>query len=420
MIRLCYLSLVLASFCVLSEASPSFTTSNAASFSAASASETKADNHSITTSNSQSTAFETSSSTSITLPSTSFNSSEPLAQNNTLNAPAAANNTATDITSNFTTPIETNNSESLVLNVSQSSSVKHSLVRSRWYWFPWWYPRWLANSTSKCSHTNTTAAPTYVDPIIETVSDTNSSHPDGYYQALTNEDEITPSDVVINNSTDTNLSTKSKRSIDPANEEPESGHYVTVINGEESSHNGSTVTNFTYVESSEFNNLQNSNHTSGANSTIISGKSKPNKNGKKVAAYYPSYNAELKPLSSVNYGMWDTLTMSYGYSRHADVWVMDSISDLFDELIFFVATTNSNYTIGTGDLNQTYWDSLATEFVTRCKNGKPFRYFETDLYGPRLILLWPLNLSSVCDTNVGFWRMDRIDVSVIHWGCGIT
>lgn len=66
---------------------------------------------------------------------------------------------------------------------------------------------------------------------------------------------------------------------------------------------------------------------------------------------------------------------------------MDSISDLFDELIFFVATTNSNYTIGTGDLNQTYWDSLATEFVTRCKNGKPFRYFETDLYGPRLILL---------------------------------
>ncbi|KAG0147314.1 hypothetical protein CROQUDRAFT_715110 [Cronartium quercuum f. sp. fusiforme G11] len=65
---------------------------------------------------------------------------------------------------------------------------------------------------------------------------------------------------------------------------------------------------------------------------------------KKVVGYYPSYSSDLTPLSELNY-------------------------DLYDELIFFTATTNNNFTIGTGNLTQTHWDTLANEFVTRCKNA---------------------------------------------------
>lgn len=78
------------------------------------------------------------------------------------------------------------------------------------------------------------------------------------------------------------------------------------------------------------------------NSTSVSGTKKDT--GVKVSSYYPSYNADLGPLSEVNY-------------------------ELYDELIFFTATTNSNFTIGLGGIEPTQWDTLAHEFVHRCKKA---------------------------------------------------
>ncbi|MBW0497083.1 hypothetical protein O181_036798 [Austropuccinia psidii MF-1] len=69
------------------------------------------------------------------------------------------------------------------------------------------------------------------------------------------------------------------------------------------------------------------------------GKNAKSGNGTLVA-YYPAYNAEAKPVSDIKF-------------------------ELYDELVFFVATTNSNFTIGTG--NVASWDALAKEFTSKSK-----------------------------------------------------
>ncbi|KAI8443254.1 chitinase [Phakopsora pachyrhizi] len=68
------------------------------------------------------------------------------------------------------------------------------------------------------------------------------------------------------------------------------------------------------------------------------------RNKKKISAYYPSYNADQRPVSDIKY-------------------------EHYDELVFFVATTNQNFTIGLGDIEQEVWDSRAHEFVHRCKKA---------------------------------------------------
>ncbi|CAH7677439.1 family 18 glycoside hydrolase [Phakopsora pachyrhizi] len=80
-----------------------------------------------------------------------------------------------------------------------------------------------------------------------------------------------------------------------------------------------------------------------SNSTVVPTKNKKTGNGR-VSAYFPSYNADHDSVSKIRY-------------------------DLYDDLIFFVATTTSNFTIGLGNLTQNEWDSLAYEFVNRSKEA---------------------------------------------------
>ncbi|KAA1083695.1 hypothetical protein PGT21_004191 [Puccinia graminis f. sp. tritici] len=63
---------------------------------------------------------------------------------------------------------------------------------------------------------------------------------------------------------------------------------------------------------------------------------------RKLAGYYPVYNADGQPLSKLRY-------------------------DLYDEIIFFAATTTENFTIGTDSLAPNEWDTLAFDFVKKCK-----------------------------------------------------
>ncbi|KAA1096111.1 hypothetical protein PGT21_004428 [Puccinia graminis f. sp. tritici] len=82
----------------------------------------------------------------------------------------------------------------------------------------------------------------------------------------------------------------------------------------------------------------------GSGNSTHNANSNPKKTGgRKLAGYYPVYNAEGQPLSELRY-------------------------DLYDEIIFFVATTTENFTLGTYPLNQNEWDSLAFDFVKSCKN----------------------------------------------------
>ncbi|WAQ87963.1 hypothetical protein PtA15_9A87 [Puccinia triticina] len=82
----------------------------------------------------------------------------------------------------------------------------------------------------------------------------------------------------------------------------------------------------------------------GGNSTHNTTSSSKSAGGRKLAGYYPVYNSDGQPLSELRY-------------------------DLYDEIIFFVATTNDNFTLGTYPLGQNEWDSLAFEFVKNCKNN---------------------------------------------------
>lgn len=65
---------------------------------------------------------------------------------------------------------------------------------------------------------------------------------------------------------------------------------------------------------------------------------------RKLAGYYPVYNAAGQAVSEIRY-------------------------DLYDELIFFAATTKDTFEIGTDTLDKPTWDSLAHEFVQTCKKN---------------------------------------------------
>ncbi|KAA1112721.1 hypothetical protein PGT21_007511 [Puccinia graminis f. sp. tritici] len=83
----------------------------------------------------------------------------------------------------------------------------------------------------------------------------------------------------------------------------------------------------------------------------------PKKTGaRKLAGYYPVYNAEGQPLSELRY-------------------------DLYDEISFFAATTNANFTIGTDSLTQNEWDTLAFDFVNSCNNHSVFPSYTVGGWG---------------------------------------
>ncbi|WAQ84481.1 hypothetical protein PtA15_5A51 [Puccinia triticina] len=63
---------------------------------------------------------------------------------------------------------------------------------------------------------------------------------------------------------------------------------------------------------------------------------------RKLAGYYPVYNTDEKSLSELRF-------------------------DLYDEIIFFAATTTDNFTIGTDYFTQAEWDAMAFDFVKSCK-----------------------------------------------------
>lgn len=66
------------------------------------------------------------------------------------------------------------------------------------------------------------------------------------------------------------------------------------------------------------------------------------KKGHRLSGYYPVYNSEFQLPSAIPY-------------------------KLYTDLIFFVATPEANFTIGTGGIEQDEWDQLAHDFVKRSK-----------------------------------------------------
>ncbi|POW06965.1 hypothetical protein PSHT_10137 [Puccinia striiformis] len=64
---------------------------------------------------------------------------------------------------------------------------------------------------------------------------------------------------------------------------------------------------------------------------------------RKLAGYYPVYNSEGQSVSQLRF-------------------------DLYDEIIFFAATTTDNFTLGTDKMSQNEWDNLAFDFVKSCKD----------------------------------------------------
>jgi hypothetical protein len=52
------------------------------------------------------------------------------------------------------------------------------------------------------------------------------------------------------------------------------------------------------------------------------------------------------------------------------LFILMPLIDLYDEISFFAATTNANFTIGTDSLTQNEWDTLAFDFVNSCNNRK--------------------------------------------------
>ncbi|PLW34681.1 hypothetical protein PCANC_12228 [Puccinia coronata f. sp. avenae] len=82
----------------------------------------------------------------------------------------------------------------------------------------------------------------------------------------------------------------------------------------------------------------------GGNSTHPATPSPQKTGARKLAGYYPVYNHKGQSVSELRY-------------------------DLYDEIIFFVASTTENFTISTSPFEPNEWDSLALDFVKNCKNN---------------------------------------------------
>jgi hypothetical protein len=140
----------------------------------------------------------------------------------------------------------------------------------------------------------------------------------------------------------------------------------------------------------------------GGNSTHPATPSPKKTGARKLAGYYPVYNYKGQSVSELRYGQCSVVIFTTPPSviTHMSIcifihsFIHSSGVDLYDEIIFFVASTTENFTISTSPFEPNEWDSLALDFVKNCKNSKhntslhtPFEMTAVLKKGPNIYFL---------------------------------